>query len=136
MIFLMCKFGSSRSDRDGWEGYLGFARTSWYGTSDIQITHTKRTLRIHKFLSCFDISFTYGCQGVTLMVWTAWQVWRCGCKSSRQKRVYRYAYLANEISTEVKKKMDRKRVFIFGKWWKVAKRVFCVGIRRGVIIYR
>ena len=70
------------------------------------------------------------------MVWIAWQVWQCGCKSSRQKRVYKYAYLANETSTEVKKKMDRKRVFIFGKWWKGAKRVFCVGTKELYIIYR
>ena len=41
MIILMCKLTADRAD--GWEGYLGFARTSWYGTSDIQITHTKRT---------------------------------------------------------------------------------------------
>ena len=41
MIILMCKLTADRADGGG--GYLGFARTSWYGTSDIQITHTKRT---------------------------------------------------------------------------------------------
>ena len=41
MIFLRCKLTADRAD--GWEGYLGFARTSWYGTTHIQITHTKRT---------------------------------------------------------------------------------------------
>ena len=41
MIILMCKLTADRAD--GWEGYLGFARTSWYGTSDIQIGQTKRT---------------------------------------------------------------------------------------------
>ena len=41
MTFLMCKVELIRSDGGG--GYLGFARTSWCGTSDIQITHTKRT---------------------------------------------------------------------------------------------
>ena len=34
------KSGSIGSD--GREGYVGFARTSWYGTTHIQITHTKR----------------------------------------------------------------------------------------------
>ena len=41
MIILRRKLTADRSDGGG--GYLGFARTSWYGTSDIQITQTKRT---------------------------------------------------------------------------------------------
>lgn len=41
MIILMCKLTADRADGGG--GYLGFARTSWYGTSDIQISQTKRT---------------------------------------------------------------------------------------------
>lgn len=36
MIILRRKVELIRSDRGG--GYLGFARTSWYGTSDIQIS--------------------------------------------------------------------------------------------------
>lgn len=41
MIILRRKLTADRADGGG--GYLGFAHTSWYGTSDIQITHTKRT---------------------------------------------------------------------------------------------
>ena len=40
MIILMCKLTADRADGGG--GYLGFARTSWYGTTHIQITQTKR----------------------------------------------------------------------------------------------
>jgi len=41
VIILMCKLTADRADGGG--GYLGFAHTSWYGTSDIQISQTKRT---------------------------------------------------------------------------------------------
>ena len=40
MIILRRKLTADRADGGG--GYLGFARTSWYGTSDIQIPQTKR----------------------------------------------------------------------------------------------
>ena len=41
VIILRRKLTADRADGGG--GYLGFARTSWYGTTHIQITHTKRT---------------------------------------------------------------------------------------------
>ena len=61
MIILMCKFGLSRSGRCG--SYLGFARTSWYGTTHIQITKKKRTSARRRYITGSGLRGWFGLRG-------------------------------------------------------------------------
>ena len=63
MIILRCKVELIRSGRGG--GYLGFARTSWYGTTHIQITHTKRTSARRRYIT--GMGYVEGMDCVTSM---------------------------------------------------------------------